>query len=138
MLEDRAEEEITDITIEPTHQCFDDAIQNLIFLMKRQGPEAARRGEMVIVHAIIAPDGEPMAHAWIEQGARVFFTGLIGGERVFCECEREEYYRESRISQRITYTLWEAYAVEKITGHYGPWDPQIKRLCKEYDHGLDC
>lgn len=113
----------------PTHTCFDDAIENLIWLMRERGREGVKRGEILITHAIIAPDGEDLAHAWIEDDKSVWFSGLLNGQKVTVEADRREYFMNSKCSFFIRYTLFEAYAEEKRTGHYGPWHERIRALC---------
>ncbi len=108
----------------PTHTCFDDAIQNLIFLMESRGRHIA--GRMKVVHAIIEPEGAPLSHAWIELDRRVFFSGILKGETVMVETDLAEYYRQSRIKVLRRYSIWAAYAEEQRTGRYGPWDPRIQ------------
>ncbi len=115
----------------PTHECFDDAVSNLIFFMQRDGRGPVMRGEIVVVHAIIHPSDEPgpLAHAWIESETCVYFSGLIKGERVMVEADREEYYANANVKKAVKYTLFEAYAEERRRGHFGPWDAEIMLLC---------
>ena len=117
--------------IYPTHTCFDDALENLIFLMKRDGRDAVLRGELQIVHAIIAPEDEDIGHAWVENSTSIWFTGILKGERLMVEVDRDEYLQNVKWKLIRKYTLWDAYAEEKRTGHYGPWDPRIIALCAD-------
>lgn len=116
-----------DMTIYPTHTCFDDAIANLIRLMKQHGREQVRAGEILIVHAIIAPEGVDMAHAWLERGGKtVIFSGFYEGDEIMAEADRDEYYAGAKIQYVVKYTLFEAYDAEQRAGHYGPWDDRIR------------
>lgn len=113
----------------PTHECFDDAISNLIWIMEQDGREVAMRGHLLIVHAIICPDGEDIAHAWLERdGKIVIFSGIIEGEKVLVQCDLAEYYEQSIVKESTKYTLFEAYAEEVRHGHYGPWVPRYRAL----------
>lgn len=118
-------------TIYPTHECFDDAVTNLIYLMKRDGKEPVARGDLRIVHAIIAPDGADMAHAWLERGESVFFSGFVEGEKVLVECDRAAYYKNSVVKDSTKYTLFEAYESEVRCGHFGPWVERYRVLCSD-------
>ncbi len=119
------------VNLEPTHTCFDDALTNLIFLMNRYGTTPVKRGEVLIVHAIIAPDGEDIGHAWIETPTSVFFTSIVKGERVLVEANKIDYLAKSNWKYVKKYTLFEAYEEELRHGHYGPWDPKIRELCPD-------
>ncbi len=119
------------VDLHPTHTCFDDALTNLIFIMKRYGTKPVRTGEVIIVHAIIAPDGEDIGHAWIETPTSVFFTSIMKGERVLVEANKIEYLARSNWKYVRKYTLFEAYAEELRSGHYGPWDAKIRELCPD-------
>jgi hypothetical protein len=117
----------TGVVLHPTHTCFDDAVENLIYLMERDGRHIVKDAR--IVHAVIAPDGEEMSHAWLEYRGEVYFTAVKDGRRVLVVAGIAEYEAKSKIKHVTKYTLWEAYEEEKRTGHYGPWDPQYRALC---------
>ena len=116
-------------TIYPTHECFDDALTNLIHIMQRDGREIVLRGDLLIVHGIIAPDGEDLAHAWLERdGKVVIFSGILKGDKTMFECDLSEYYKESVVKETTKYTLLQAFAEETRTGHYGPWVERYRAL----------
>ncbi len=87
--------------------------------------------EALIVHAIIAPDGDYLSHAWIEWKDFVYFSGFINGKKVLVEADRIEYLSNCKWRRIVKYTLLEAYLEEKKAGHFGPWDPKIRILCKD-------
>jgi len=130
------------VDILPTHSCFDDALANLIYLMKREGIAPIRTGRLLIVHGIIAPYGEDIAHAWLERdGKTVIFSGVIEGQRAMIEAELQSYYADSHVKESTKYTLFEAYAAELKSGHFGPWVEKYRQLCpdvqKEVANGRD-
>jgi hypothetical protein len=119
------------MNIYPTGTCFDDAIANLTYLMKREGVSRVKNGEFRIVHAIIHPkeEKEALAHAWIESPTSVYFSGIVDGEKILVEVNRTEYYLNANVKKAVSYTLFEAYEEEMRRGHYGPWDEEIRPLC---------
>lgn len=123
--------------IHPTHSAFDDAIELLIWIMEKkpEGRAQVGSGDIRIVHAIFAPEGVKLNHAWLERGESVIFMGLIDGEKVVVTADRTEYYSKSHVTKTVRYTIFEAYAEEKKTGHYGPWDPEIRTLCGDVKAG---
>ncbi len=62
----------------------------------------------------------------MELDRRVFFSGIVEGEKVMVEVDLVEYYRKSHIKVLRRYSMWDAYAEEQRTGRYGPWDPRIQ------------
>lgn len=123
---------IQEANIYPTHECFDDALENLIYIMKKEGTGIVKRGGLLIVHGIISPDGKDIAHAWLErEGKIVYFSGIYSGKKVLVSCALDEYYKNSVVKETTKYTLFQAYAEEIRTGHYGPWVERYKALCND-------
>ncbi len=121
-----------DDTIYPTHTAFDDALEIIIWLMQHGGREDVKSGRLLIVHAIICPYGLDISQAWIERdGKIVIFTGILRGEKVMINVDRDEYYINSKVRDVTRYTLFEAYAEELRTGHYGPWLEKYRVLCND-------
>lgn len=122
--------------IYPTHQCFDDALENLIFIMKRDGRDIVKEGRLLIVHGIIEPEGKEISHAWLERdGKTVIFTGILNGERFMVVGDLDEYYAKAKVKDTTKYTLFEAYAEELRTGHYGPWVERYRAICPDIKNG---
>jgi hypothetical protein len=112
--------------LQPTHHCFDDAME---YLDARARSDASL-DMLVLVHGIIiGPSGEPFAHAWIEEGPRVIDAGLLDGERVYYACAREEFYASRTITLTKSYTWRQAATENRRSGHFGPWDPELAALC---------
>jgi hypothetical protein len=118
-------------TIYPTFSCFDDAISNLVYLMKRDGGEPVRKGDVLIVHGIICPDGKDLSHGWLEYDGNVIVSGMLHGEKVMITADRSEYYEQSVVKDTTKYTLFEAYREEKRHGHFGPWVERYRALCRD-------
>lgn len=121
----------------PTHQCFDDAIEFIVEELHRDAKNAANYR---VAHAIcLNPHtGEPYAHAWVEglelkpECDDVVVEGfLLGGVRVWVACPRAELYRTLRPQKIVHYTVEEWHQKNVETEHYGPWDPEIRKLCDE-------
>lgn len=126
--------------IYPTHSCFDDCNENLIKLMKYEenARDLIRTGAVLVVHGIIAPYGYDMAHGWLElKGQSVIFTGIFQGDRVMITAELASWYAESKIKLTKKYTIFEARLEELRTGHFGPWVPEIRRLCPDVAKGAE-
>jgi hypothetical protein len=129
-----------DNVIHPTHTCFDDALDLLVDLMRQakshtQGKRLVRRYRLV--HAICSaeagqPAGKPFAHAWVEdlEKDQVLFIGLLRGEKHIVAADREEYQHNIGLEHAIRYSYPEAVVWNRITRHYGPWDQQVRALCR--------
>lgn len=124
----------------PTHHCFDDALDYIESRVKAE-PALLRSTALILVHGIaIAPNGphqgEPYAHAWVEESGECIDSGIIkgqtgisDGQRVWYRVERDEYYASHQVQQTTRYTVREAWAANFTAGHYGPWEPQYAALC---------
>lgn len=129
---------MSDKTIYPTHECFDDAVEIIADLVK-ENPGTMVTAEHMIVHAIVAPYGKDMAHAWVEsKDGFVRFIGILDGERVLVEYDRTMFYDQMKVKDQTRYTILEAYQAEQRTGQYGPWEEKYQALTRENnDQGHD-
>lgn len=113
--------------IRPTGTCFDDALDTLAFLLIET---PSRQHTLCLVHGIcLAPDGNPYAHAWLEEGEDVLFVGLLHGDRGIVTCDRAAYYADAQVQEVMRYTPRQAWAMNKATNHYGPWLARYQALC---------
>lgn len=98
------------------------------------GRQLVGSGQVLVVHGIIAPYGYDMAHGWLErEGKAVIFTGILQGQRAMITAELESWYVDSKVKLTKKYTIFEAHAEEIRTGHFGPWVPEIRRLCPDVE-----
>lgn len=114
--------------IEPTHHCFDDALDWLGVRVRAGGryPE--------LVHAICRgtdPDGREVlyAHAWVEEDGYVWDSGLLNGQRIAYKVVQLQFYAARRVTRTWRYTLLEALRANRTSGTYGPWAPEVAALC---------
>lgn len=122
--------------IQPTHMCFDDAL-DLLCARLRKNPELADSGLFVVVHAIClipeGPDeGERFAHAWLEEGGETAWQGgILDGQHIAYAVSARELGRELRMEKAWRYTPREVAAENEKHGTYGPWEPELLALCKD-------
>lgn len=120
--------------IYPTHTCFDDCLDLLEAFVKAEGKAAM--AECRVVHAICtmpensAEPGEPFAHGWLERGDEAYFCGIIDGEKVIVEANREDYREGLGIQQMTVYSGFDAAYWNRTSNHYGPWLPEYENLCR--------
>lgn len=126
---------MTDIL--PTHQCFDDALDLLVEILKSE-PDIYKRGHLItqwrLVHGrCLAPDGHSYAHAWVENthSHTCYHVGLLNNERVILDAATPEYHAELRVQDCIRYTYPEALRLNRQHGHYGPWLDHLQSLCRK-------
>ena len=122
----------------PTNSCYDDALDYLESLAR--DPSTAwiiRRPDTFLVHGIALmpeqgtqPPGTPYAHAWVELADVVIDAGLLDGRRVWFRRPRADYYAHLRIQSVTRYSMPEALAENRRTGHYGPWKPEYRALLR--------
>lgn len=123
------------MVLEPTHQCFDDALDYLEHVATTLSWVLAR--QHILAHGIcIMPEdsahpGEPYAHAWVEHLSRVIQAGLVKGERVYFCTSEEDFETVFQPHDVTRYTLEEAAKENARTGHYGPWMSKYKELTRE-------
>lgn len=116
-------------TILPTHHCFDDALECLVWRLSID-PSRGDDPALVLVHAIrIACDGTPYAHAWVEDGDLVWDAGILNGQKIAYAAQRAEYYAATTIQEQTRYTAREALAENRRAGNYGPWVQAYRVLC---------
>jgi hypothetical protein len=117
--------------IRPTHTCFDDAL-DLISEIVKEGREVWDSGEIVLVHALVAPAGEPFAHAWVENqfGRGVaLWSAIIAGQRKIVASNVEEYRRKFKVVEETRYTPVEALRENERHVNYGPWVERYREFC---------
>lgn len=114
---------IKELTLHPTHQCFDDAGSELIRIFSQSGdPHAAR-----LVHGIRDIDGNRSAHAWIEMDGDVidcaYFErdGVRDERRSYYRLPCEEFYAIQFVVETVAYTVAEAIALSTLSEMGGPW-----------------
>jgi hypothetical protein len=113
--------------LEPTHSCFDDAVQFFIAL-GTEGTPAEQLDKFVLVHGIcLAPDDTPYVHAWVEHADDfVVMAGIVEGKREYYKVERGSFYENWRVQEFTVYTVDEfvrACAASR-GGTAGPWLPK--------------
>lgn len=133
--------DVPNSTIVPTHSCFDDAIEFFeLFLGDLRRAATVFR----VVHGVLRghDEGEPYGHGWVEQlpgtdfglidfrpPARVVWQGgLIDGARVYFALDRSDFFRGYGVQRFWSYTLQEAVEHNMRSGHYGPWQPEVREL----------
>ena len=142
-----------DASILPTHTCFDDALD---YLAHRLKADPASEPRFTLVHGILlAPEGAkagtPFAHAWVEEdlpgGVVVWQDGyvdlggfempLAGGTlraehdlaRVSLSTPAAEWRAKMQLQKETRYTVREAWAENRRTVTFGPWEPEYQALC---------
>lgn len=114
-------------TIYPTHACFDDAVEYVNALAER-GASREEIETYTLVHAIvIAPDGERIAHAWLEHEEEFIQAGIYNSEKVWMRMDQEEFSRAYNVELQLRYSISEAVNLMIEQGP-GPWDPRIRVL----------
>lgn len=125
----------------PTHHCFDDAIEFCERRARAHHPSV--RTTLRIVHGIIlvpedhpagasdAAAGDRAIHAWVEDGDLVWDAGLLAdGRRIEFAVQKAEYYAHYRVQETTVYTMWDVLEHNRASGHYGPWRPEYRALCR--------
>ena len=96
-----------------------------------------KREILYLVHAIcLDSDGQPFAHAWVEEGPYVWFSGKVKGEFGYCQVYRDEYYAYMQVQDTTKYDIGEAARENQRTNNYGPWKRKYYVLCKNYLPGM--
>ncbi len=114
-------------TLLPTHTCFDDAFEYIEHRVTRE-PSAVHT--LILVHAIALHDnGEPFAHAWVEEGGWCWAAGMLEGEKIFYAAQRDEFIGGLRARQMTRYTMREVSRMNRRYGNFGPWDRRYRRHC---------
>lgn len=124
-----------DGAIHPTHTCFDDSLDLMVDLLKAQeepGGDRTLVDRLRLVHGTCqAPDGHLYTHAWLEdiENGVATFTGIHQGERRHFQTPTAEYHEHLKMQDLIRYSYSQAFAWNRASGHYGPWDPRLRELC---------
>lgn len=121
--------------IHPTDTCFDDMMEALEMRVLAD-PTLKDDARLLLVHAIVLqPDGperdKPFAHAWLEEGERMWQSGILDGEKILFSCDKEPALAELRVQDATRYTIREAAAENRRTVSLGPWEERYEALCKE-------
>jgi len=131
-------------TIEPTHSCFDDAME---FFEMFDVDDVNVRTEMLrslrLVHGIcLSSEGVGYAHGWVEEAVEgdidraewpryVVWQGMVlEGRRAYFAVERAWFYSAYRVKHRTTYSMDQFAAMNLSSGHYGPWVPAYRALAR--------
>lgn len=121
------------LEIQPTGSCFDDA--NIIISSFIRDKDPKWHDRLRLVHAIcIMPEtGKPYAHAWVElDGKGCIANGILNGEVMTYEVDRNEFYERMQVTETIVYTLRAAaLAALRHGGHCGPWSKRIDALTRD-------
>ncbi len=123
--------------LEPTHTCFDDALD---YISKRvvADPPLAHGTTLVLVHGIATgANGEPYSHAWCEENGQCWDAGIWNGQHVYYSVAAAEYYAARRIQETTRYTVKQACLLNYGSNHYGPWEPRYQALCGLGRHIVD-
>jgi len=119
-------------TLEPTHSCFDDAIEFMDYAIRKNGLENIDNDGFKLVHGICEKDGREFSHAWVEWDAGenyVIFCGIVNGEKIYVGTRREDYYTQFGVKERTRYNGTEMLQMNLKHFHYGPWEKKYKLLC---------
>lgn len=126
-----------EISIQPTHSCFDDALEFLENTtranLREKGKEYAARqtNRYRLVHAIVHPKDYDYAHAWVEEdGEFVWDAGIFdGGVKAYYQVSKPDYYERFRPHTITCYTLKQALELNLKHYHFGPWEEKYRKLC---------
>lgn len=127
-------ESASEVIIHPTHSCFDDAIDYINFLATENPSDIQRMNkEYRVCHGIcLFPDGEKYAHAWLEYRNSTIEGGIYDGQKVAVRQPKADFYKRQRPVKVLRYTIKQTIKLEKdIYGYCGPWDPEIRALCRD-------
>jgi hypothetical protein len=94
--------------------------------------KASLRDDLYLVHGVTMITGKPSAHAWVEYDFNntALFVGILNGKRENFSAPRDEYYRELQVVEHTRYRYREAFAFNRATGHYGPWNERYKKMLR--------
>jgi hypothetical protein len=63
----------------------------------------------------------------------VIQAGVLDGVKGYYGVARADHYRVLRVQLTTVYTIEEAWAKNRATNHYGPWEAEYRALCS-VDH----
>jgi hypothetical protein len=118
--------------IYPTHRCFDDAIEFLEDIIKNK--KELDESRLLVVHSIcLMPDGQPYAHAWVEDPKTnsCIFKGTLKRKALYFQADRQEFYEQYKVQETTKYTVKQACLENLRTNSYGPWLPKYIALTKQ-------
>lgn len=114
-------------TLEPTHHCFDDAMDFMDYTVcKHRIMEG-----FWLVHGICENSGVRHAHAWVEDADFAIFSGILDGKVIYVGTRKEDYYKAFGVTETTKYDPMQMLEQNLKSGHYGPWEEKYKELCKE-------
>jgi hypothetical protein len=125
--------------IEPTHTCFDDAMEffEILRLDEPQVREYARTA-LRLAHGIcMAASGERYVHAWVEERLEgddpervgwppvVVWQGMrYGAGKGWFAVDAEWFHKSYQVQECVRYEAQRFAMLNLRTGHYGPWEPR--------------
>lgn len=125
--------------IEPTHTCFDDAVE-FFEILRLDEPEVREyaRTALRLVHGVcMGSSGERYVHAWVEERvsddpdraewpSEVVWQGMKygAGKKGWFAVPSEWFYATYQVQDRELYTVQRFAMLNLTTGHYGPWNPR--------------
>lgn len=123
-----------ELTIYPTNTCFDDAL-DFLGIMSKKEPDKVRAGYFFLVHGILKnrDEGYLYSHAWIEtKDETVIHSGLLDKQLVYAEVPKSEYYDEMGLVECTRYTAREASDLNHKHVNFGPWKEKYVKLCRNW------
>jgi hypothetical protein len=119
----------------PTHKCFDDALEFIEGIIK-DGEGRWAEEHLRLVHAICLLPGTDRryAHAWVELDRTYCIqAGVIEGVKEYYSVLRRDLYRRLRVEVATYYDLAAIWRANRLTEHYGPWEPAYLALVRSDD-----
>lgn len=116
--------------IEPTHKCFDDAME-MLEAMGKADPSIWFKDEILMIHGLGQEpvNGKPFVHAWLECGELAIFRVLCDGVPTEAESDKQQLREFMRITETKIYTTRQVLAENRRTGHFGPWHEPFEKFC---------
>lgn len=118
------------MTFEPTHQCFDDALDLIAIVVRHWAQGKHLNEDWRLVHAICKVEGGEFAHAWCERDRKTVVTAfVIDGTHTYVEIPRRDFYRLYWPQEMTRYTVDEAMMANMQSNHFGPWEQRYRAAC---------
>jgi hypothetical protein len=116
-----------EIKILPTHSCFDDCSLFIVDRFTRMHITFLN-----LCHGLcIDPEGKKYSHAWIMNQEQILDFGIVDGEKVLLKYKRSEFFQKLNVQWFREYKLSEGIASEYIAKMPGPWDNELRALCRD-------
>lgn len=116
-----------EITVNPTHSCFDDVTKYVISELCNK-----RINYLSVCHGICTMEsGKQYSHAWVMNQEIIYDFGIINDEKVMLKFKRSEYLSKYKVRWFRQYSVAEAIAAEAIAKRPGPWCNQLTKLCRD-------